>query len=427
MTDVAHREVLVALSGLLLASFVTSMGNTIVSTALPEIARDFDASQAAYGWVMTATLLSLTLVTPLWGALADRFDRKLLVQLSLAAYTLGSMLAGLASSVQMLIGTRVFMGVAVGGVVTLVQTILADLVPPREQGRYAGYLTAVFGAGTIAGPILGGLLTEAASWRWCFYLGVPLSAVSLVVLQINLHLQAPAGAARGLDWRSALLLGEGTAAILRSRTAVLGLFSGLAVGAVLFASTVYLSQYMQIARGYGPAQAGLLLVPLVAGIVWASTVGGRRTARTGRYRDQMLAGSVTMTAGLALMGIAGLHTSLIEIGLFMTLIGVGVGVLLHSLVVVVQNAAGPDLIGRAGALALFVRTLGGSIGVWALGLLIAAQAGSLSAGAPMADAIAESFLVLSAAGVLATAALVALPELPLRTKPHIDAANATFE
>lgn len=419
--------VLVALSGLLLASFVTSMGNTIVSTALPEIARDLDASQSSYGWVMTATLLSLTLATPLWGALADRFDRKLLVQLSLASYTLGSMLAGLASSIELLIITRVFMGIAVGGVVTLVQAILADLVPPREQGQYAGYLTAVFGAGTISGPLLGGLLTEALSWRWCFYLGVPLSIASLVVLQLKLHLAPPAGAKHGLDWRSALLLGKGTTSILRKRAAVLGLLAGLSVGAVLFSSTVYISQYMQIARGYSPAQAGLLTVPLVAGLVWASTAGGRRTVRTGRYRDQMLLGSVVMTAGVALMGLAGLHTSLFELGLFMAMIGVGVGVLLHSLVVVVQNAAGPLRIGRASSLALFMRTLGGSIGVWALGLLIASEAGGLTEGATMANAIGDAFLVLSLAGLVATAALVALPEIPLRTKPHIDAASSTYE
>ncbi|MEI2702307.1 MAG: MFS transporter [Baekduia sp.] len=424
----AHRDVLVALSGLLLASFVASMGNTIVSTALPEIARDLDAGQTAYGWVMTATLLSLTLTTPLWGALADRFDRKLLVQISLAGYTLGSMVAGLSSSIEMLLVCRVFMGVAVGGVVTLVQAILAELVPPREQGRYAGYLTAVFGAGTISGPLLGGLVTEAFGWRWCFYLGAPLALASLAVLQATLHLSAPAGSGRTLDWRAALLIGGGTRTVLGSRAARLGLVAGLAVGAVLFASTVYLSQYMQVARSYSPAASGLLTVPLVAGVVWASTAGGRRTTRTGHYRDQMLAGAALMTVGLALMGLAGASTNLVELAAFTTLIGVGVGVLLHALVVVVQNAAGDDAIGRAASLALFVRTLGGAIAVTALGALIASQTGpTLSAGAETADAIGLAFLVLSAAGVIATAAVWALPELPLRTRPHIDAASATYE
>lgn len=409
----AHRDVLIALSGLLVASFVASMGNTIVSTALPAIARDLDAGQAAYGWVMSATLLSLTLTTPLWGALADRFDRKLLVQLSLAGYTLGSMVAGLSSSIEMLLICRVFMGVAVGGVVTLVQAILGTLVTPREQGRYAGYLTAVFGAGTISGPLLGGVITETLGWRWCFFLGAPLAAVSLVVLQRSLHL--PRSVGTKLDWRGALLLGPDTWRLLRTRSVALGLLAGSAVGAVLFSSTVYLSQYMQIARGYSPAESGLLTVPMVAGIVFASTAGGRRTVRTGHYRDQMLAGAAGMTAALGLMGFAGAHTSLVLLGLCTTVVGLGVGVSMHALVIVVQNAAPHEAVGRASSLALFVRTLGGAIAVTGLGALISAQAsGSLTGGPVMAEAIGSAFLVLALAGLLLVAALIALPERPLR-------------
>jgi len=414
-TSTAHRDVLVALSGLLVASFVASMGNTIVSTALPAIARDLDAGQTAYGWVMSATLLSLTLTTPLWGALADRFDRKLLVQLSLAGYTLGSMVAGLSSSIEMLLICRAFMGVAVGGVVTLVQAILATLVTPREQGRYSGYLTAVFGAGTISGPVLGGIITETLGWRWCFFLGAPLAAVSLVVLQRYLHL--PRSRGTRLDWRGALLLGPETWRLLRTRAVALGLLAGAAVGAVLFSSTVYLSQYMQIARGYSPAESGLLTVPMVAGIVFASTVGGRRTVRTGHYRDQMLAGAVAMTCALGLMGLAGPHTSLVLLALCTTVVGLGVGVSMHALVIVVQNAAPHAVVGRASSLALFVRTLGGAIAVTGLGALISAQAsGSLRAGAEMANAIGTAFLVLASAGLVAVAALITLPEQPLRNE-----------
>ena len=411
----AHRDVLVALSGLLVASFVASMGNTIVSTAMPAIARDLDAGQTAYGWIMAATLLSLTLTTPLWGALADRFDRKLLVQLSLAAYTLGSMIAGLSSSVEMLLVCRVFMGVAIGGVVTLVQAILGTLVSPREQGRYAGYLTAVFGAGTISGPLLGGFITEAFGWRWCFFLGVPLTLVSLVVLQRSLHL--PRSVGTRLDWRGALLLGGDTARLLRDRSVALGLLAGAMIGAVLFASTVYLSQYMQIARGYSPAESGLLTVPMVAGIVFASTVGGRRTVRTGRYHQQMLVGAVAMTGALGLMSFAGAGTSLVLLGLCTTVVGLGVGVSLHALVVVVQNAAPHEAVGRASSLALFVRTLGGAIAVTGLGALISAQAsGALVCGPVMAEAIGDAFLVLAGAAAAAVAALLALPETPLRAE-----------
>ena len=188
----SHREVLEAMSGLLLGMFVAILSSTVVSTALPEIIGDLGGSQSSYTWVVTATLLALTVSTPIWGKLADLYPRKTLVQTGLVIYTTGSILAGLSESTSFLIGCRVIQGIGVGGLTALVQVILADLVSPRERGRYAGYLGAVFGLGTVVGPLIGGVLTDGLGWRWCFYVGVPFAVAAFIVLQRTLHLPAEA-------------------------------------------------------------------------------------------------------------------------------------------------------------------------------------------------------------------------------------------
>ena len=183
-----HRQVLEAMSGLLLGMFVAILSSTVVSTSLPRIVSDLGGSQSSYTWVVTSTLLALTVSTPVWGKLADLYDRKLLIQTGLVIYVAGSMLAGLAQSTAWLIACRVIQGLGVGGLTALVQVILADLVSPRERGRYSGYLGAVFGVGTVAGPLIGGVLTDGLGWRWCFYVGVPFAIAAFVVLQRTLHL-----------------------------------------------------------------------------------------------------------------------------------------------------------------------------------------------------------------------------------------------
>jgi MFS family permease len=184
----SHRQVLEAMSGLLLGMFVAILSSTVVSTALPEIIGDLGGTQSSYTWVATSTLLALTVSTPVWGKLADLYDRRLLVQTGLTIYVFGSILAGLSQSTGQLIACRVLQGLGVGGLTALVQVILSDLVSPRERGRYAGYLGAVFGLGTVIGPLLGGVLTDGLGWRWCFYVGVPFAVAALVVLQRTLHL-----------------------------------------------------------------------------------------------------------------------------------------------------------------------------------------------------------------------------------------------
>lgn len=501
----SHREVLVAMSGLLLAMFVTILSSTVVSTALPVIVHDLGGGQASYTWVVTATLLALTVTTPIWGKLADTYDRKLLVQIGLSVYVLGSMLAGMATSMSWLIACRVFQGLGVGGMTALVQVILADLVSPRERGRYAGYLGAVFGGGTVAGPLLGGFITDSLGWRWCFYITVPIAAVALVVLQRHLHLpHRKKRERRSLDWRGALLLGTGTSLLLiwvtragqafpwlslqtllfvgagvlvlvvaiwaerravdpliplrlfSNRTVVLAVITSLSIGTALFGATVFLSQYMQIARGYSPTESGLLTIPMVVAMAFASALGGKRIVRTGRYKRLMAAGALLMTVGMALMGTADETTSLVELGLFMALVGTGVGLVMQNIVVIVQNQLEQRDIGSGSALVTFFRTLGGAAGVSLMGALLAERAlKSITSGlaglgihAPAASSgqipkisalpgpvanvvehayatgIADIFLAAAPLGLVALIAVLLLHEHPLGTRSGIEITRA---
>jgi MFS family permease len=435
-SGMTHREVLEAMSGLLLGMFVAILSSTVVTTALPEIIGDLGGSQSSYTWVVTSTLLALTVSTPIWGKLADLFDRKVLVQTGLVIYVSGSILAGLSETTTWLIACRVLQGLGVGGLTALVQIILSDLVSPRERGRYSGYLGAVFGVGTVAGPLLGGVITNAFGWRWCFYVGVPFAVAAFVVLQRALHLPRRRREA-SIDYAGALLI-------------------GVAVGIAMFGTTVFLSQYMQIAHGSSPTEAGLLSIPMVVGLFLASALIGRVISRTGRYRRYMLAGTLLMTAGLGLVGTMDETTSLVEISAFMFVLGAGLGLVMQNLVLVVQNAIPLQDLGAGSSLIAFFRSLGGAIGVSVLGALLAHHArSSIAEGlaaqgtdpsrlggtsrvpdvgslpAPVAHVIehaygtgiAETFLVAAPLGLVAFAALLLLREKPLGMKSGIELAR----
>src|SRR4051794_39317240 len=290
MEAMNHRQILEAMSGLLLGMFVAILSSTVVSTSLPRIVSDLGGSQSGYTWVVTSTLLALTVSTPIWGKLADLFDRKVLVQTGLVIFVFGSILAGLSTSMGWLIACRAIQGIGAGGLTALVQVILSDLVSPRERGRYAGYLGAVFGVGTVAGPLLGGVVTDSFGWRWCFYIGIPFALAALVVLQHTLHLPRRRREV-SIDYLGALLIALGTSSLLvwvslagqqydwlswqtaalvtggvalligavaverrareplvplnlfSQRTVVLAVIAGVAVGIALFGTTVFLSQY----------------------------------------------------------------------------------------------------------------------------------------------------------------------------------------
>ena len=418
-----HREVLEALSGLLIGMFVAMLSSTVVTNALPTIIGDLGGGESAYTWVITATLLTTTATTPIWGKLADLFSRKMLVQVALVIFVAGSAMAGLAPGIGWLIGARAVQGIGVGGLTALVQVVMAAMIAPRERGRYSGYLGATFALATISGPLLGGLIVDTPwlGWRWCFFVGAPFALLAFIVLQKTLHLPVVRREGVSIDylgatlivggvstlliwvslaghnfaWRSpttALMVGGGLLLLalavwrearaaepiiplrlFRNRNTALATFASLFVGVTLFAGTVFLSQYFQISRGKSPTVAGLMSLPMIAGLVIASMGVGRIITRTGRYKRWMVAGGALVTGGLLLLGTIDAHTPLWVVGVWMAVLGLGLGATMQNLVLAVQNNTAQADMGAASSVVAFFRSLGGSIGISALGAVLAHQ------------------------------------------------------
>jgi EmrB/QacA subfamily drug resistance transporter len=416
-TPMTHREVLEALSGLLLAMFVAMLSSTVVSTALPRIVADLHGTESGYTWVMVSMMLALTATTPIWGKLSDLFNKKLLVQVALVIYVAGSIVAGLATSMPMLIGARVIQGLGVGGLTALVQVVIASIVSPRERGRYSGYLGAVFAVATVSGPLIGGLIvdTDFLGWRWCFGVGVPFAALAFVVLQKTLHLPTvkrpgvkidylgatliAAGfslllawvslAGSSFPWASAttvVMVGAGVAALFaagyvetrvaepviplklfRDRTVALSVFASVMVGVTMFGSTVFLSQYFQLSRAMSPTHAGLMSLPLVLALAASSVVSGKVISTTGRWKGFLVGGAVVIAVGIALLSRLDATTPLVVAGAYMAVVGAGMGAVMQNLVLAVQNAVRHSDIGAASSLVATFRTLGGAVGVALLG------------------------------------------------------------
>ncbi|MBB4684371.1 MDR family MFS transporter [Amycolatopsis jiangsuensis] len=419
-----HKQILQALSGLYLGIFVAILSSTVVTNALPTIVADLHAGQSVYTWVITAALLSTTVSSPVWGKLADLVSKKLLVQASLTIFTVGSVLSGLSADAGLLIAARVVQGIGAGGLMALIQVIIATMIPPRELGRYSGYFGAVFAVGTSAGPLIGGLIvdTDWLGWRWCFFVGVPFAVVALIMLQKTLNLPVVKGSVKvdwagsalltaaasvlliwvtlagdryaWLSWPTAVLLGgtlllalafvavERRAAapvlplwLFRTRTVLLAITAGLAIGVALYSATTYLSQYFQLAEGKSPTVAGLLALPQILSLALASSVAGRIITATGRWKPILVTGAVLITAGLALLGFTDRETPYWQLAVAMTLLGLGLGSTLQNLVLAVQNQVSPRELGAATSSVSFFRTLGGTIGVSALGAVLAGQVG----------------------------------------------------
>ncbi|MBO9521670.1 MAG: MFS transporter [Nocardioidaceae bacterium] len=419
-----HREILEALSGLLLAMFVAMLSSTVVSNALPRIVTDLHGSQSGYTWVVVATLLTMTASTPIWGKLADLFDKKLLVQSALVIYVVGSLVAATAPSMGVLIGARAFQGLGVGGLTALVQVVIASMVPPRERGRYSGYIGAVFAIATVSGPLIGGLLVDipGLGWRSCFYVGIPIAALAFVVLQKTLHLPVVRREQARIDFLGAGLIAGGVSTLLiwvslagndfawasatsyvlvglgllllavavyvearvaaepiipirlfADRTMSLAVIASVFVGIAMFGATVYLSQYFQIARGMTPTHAGLMSIAMVGGLLVSSIVSGRVITATGRWKRFLVGGMVLVVIGLGLLGTIDDTTPLVVVGLFMAVVGIGLGSTMQNLVLAVQNNVPQSELGVASSTVNFFRSMGGSIGVSALGALLSAQ------------------------------------------------------
>ncbi|MGW6207536.1 MFS transporter [Streptomyces sp. NPDC055089] len=415
-----HRQIMEALTGLLLGMFVAILSSTVVTNALPEIISDLGGGQSAYTWVVTASLLAMTATTPLWGKLADLFSKKLLVQIALVIYVAGSVVAGLSTSSGMLIACRVVQGIGVGGLSALAQIVMAAMISPRERGRYSGYLGAVFAVATVGGPLLGGVITDTSwmGWRWCFYVGVPFAAIALVVLQKTLKLPVVKrevkvdwtgaffiSAAVSLlllwvtfagdkyDWMSwqtgAMLAGSVLLALLfvftesrasepiiplrlfRNRTITLASLASLFVGIAMFAGTVFFSQYFQLARGKSPTMSGVMTIPMITGLFLSSTISGQVITKTGRWKAWLVTGGFLITAGLGLLGTIRYDTAYWHIAIYMFLMGLGVGMMMQNLVLATQNQVDPKDLGSASSVVTFFRSLGGAIGVSALGAVMA--------------------------------------------------------
>jgi EmrB/QacA subfamily drug resistance transporter len=497
--QMTHREILSALSGMLLAMFVAFLSSTVVSNALPTIITDLRGTQGQYTWVITATLLASTASTPIWGKLADLFSKKLLIQLAIVIFIAGSMMAGLAQSVDTLIAWRVLQGLGLGGLQALVQIAMAAMISPRERGRYSGLLGGVMAVATIGGPLLGGLLVDTSwlGWRWCFYVGVPFAAVALVLLQRTLHLPVTrrevhidylgagfltAGVSALLIWvtlagdtfawasvETALFVGGGLLALVafvvvelraaepivplrlfRDRTTTLAILASIAIGVAMFGSSVFLGQYLQISRGYSPTAAGLLTIPMIGGLLLSSTVSGILITRTGRWKRFLTGGAVFVVVGFGLLSFIDHETDMVLLGVFLFVLGVGIGMTMQNLVLAVQNTVAASDLGAASSAVAFFRSLGGTIGVSVLGAVLAGRVGDLIragladvpgagqaassgdvglanlADAPPAiqtlirvsygDATGRIFLISSAIAVVALVAIVLIREVALRTQ-----------
>lgn len=421
-----HRQVLKAMSGLMLALLVAILSSTIVSNALPRILADLDGSESQYTWVVTAMLLTSTATTPIWGKLADLFSKKMLYQIAITIFIAGSVLGGFSQSMPMLIGFRALQGIGMGGLQALIQVVIAAMVSPRERGRYSGYTGATFAVATVSGPLIGGLIVDTPwlGWRWCFWVTVPLAVAAFLVLGRTLRLPVLKRQVK-IDWFGALFLVGGVSLLLvwvslagkqfdwlspqsagfvvaglaalaialvietkvrepivplsmfRIRNVGLAILAMVSVGTAMFGGTVFLSQYFQIARGYSPTHAGLMTLPMVLGLFLSSTISGQIISRkTGRIKPFLLLGSVMLILGMGMLSTIGPDTDLVLMGVYLACMGIGVGCMMQNLVLAVQNSMGTKNMGSATSVVTFFRTLGGSAGVSVLGAVLASRIGT---------------------------------------------------
>ncbi|PNH82807.1 MFS transporter [Arthrobacter sp. AFG20] len=415
-----HRQIMEALTGLLAAFFTAILSSTIVANALPTIMSELKGTQTDFAWVITAALLANAATTPVWGKLADLFDKKVLVQLSIVIFVAGSVMAGLSQTIPLLLTARVVQGIAMGGLTALAQAIIGSMIPPRDRGKYSGYMGAVMAVGTAGGPLLGGFIVDSPlGWRWTFFVCVPLAVVALILLQITLKIQHVKRPARidwlgsillttGVSllliwvsfagnpdyydwwsWQSALMVGGGVMLlallvvveskveqpiiplkIISERTTALAIWASVAVGVAMFGSSTFLGQYFQVARGATPTEAGLLTLPMIAGNLIGSVVSGQMISRTGKWKRYLIAGSVLLIGGLGLAGTMDHSTELWQSGVFTAILGLGLGMLMQNLVLAVQNTVSASDIGTASASVAFFRSVGGAIGVSVLGAIM---------------------------------------------------------
>ncbi len=460
------------MAGALLAMLLAALDSSIVNTALPRMAVDL-GGLARLSWVVTAFMLSSTISTPIYGKLSDSYGRRVMFAVSIGIFLLGSILCGMAWSMDALIVFRALQGFGAGGLLVLAQASIGDVISPRERPRYQGLFAGTFGLAGAAGPLLGGVITQALSWRWIFYVNLPLGALAFAMIWLGLKQagSARAGAAPRIDYAGTLLLAATTSALMLLLASggrafawaswqalgmglftllCLGLFlwretwapeplirlmlfrnrifaRGTAVGGMatfaMFGALVFMPLYFQLVLGMSPSESGLMILPQVGCMLFSSVLGGRIVARFGHYRPFLL-GGMALEAGalgaLAVLAYVGAPPWLFIVNL--GLLGLGMGSFMPNLTNAVQNAVPHAQLGAATGAMVFIRSLGGAVGVAASGAMMTARLGRLPGGVQHAAALAYrhaltgSFLMSGLVMFAGFLLVLGLPEIPLRNQ-----------
>jgi len=413
-----HRQILLVFSGLMLGMFLAALDQTIVGTALPTIVNSLHGLNHM-SWVVTAYLLTSTISTPLYGKLSDQFGRKGIFQFAIVVFLVGSALAGLSQNMFELIAFRGIQGLGAGGLMAMAMTIIADVVSPRERGRYQGYFGATFALSSIAGPLLGGVFTSYLSWRWIFYINIPIGIVALVVTSAVLKLPFRRQSHRidflgaGLmmvgvtaallvtvwggtqyAWSSPVIIGMGLTSVAFIGTFIvwehyasepilppslfrIGVFRtastvSFLLSMVMFGAIIYLPLYLQLVDGVSIMVSGLLMVPLMLGLLASSIVSGQIVSRTGKYKAMPIVGSILVIIGMWLLSNLGLHTPHLTMSLYVIVLGSGMGMTMQIMILATQNAVPTDSIGTGTAAVTFFRSLGGAFGTSLFGAVFIA-------------------------------------------------------
>ena len=397
------RALVPVFAALMLGMLLAALDQTIVSTALPTIVGDL-GGVSHLSWVVTSYLLASTISTPLYGKLGDMYGRKGWFQFAIVIFLAGSVLSGASQSMTELVLFRALQGLGAGGLMVGAQAIIGDLVPPRDRGRYMGLMGSVFAFASVVGPLLGGFFVDTLSWRWVFYVNIPVGAVALVVTSTRLKLPRRERSTRPVDYLGAALLAGGATALILLTTwggnqyawnsgVIIGL--GVAgvlmivlfilqerraeepviplIGFALFGALTFLPLFLQVVDGASPTGSGLLMLPLMAGLLTASITSGRLITKIGRYKIFPVAGAGIITLGMYLLSMLHVDTTRVTSSLYMLVIGVGIGTVMPVLVLVAQNSAAPRDIGAATSTATFFRSIGGSVGVAVFGAIFAAR------------------------------------------------------